>query len=93
MGTVQHMLCMKALSRKVTEMASLELPAYGCIYFSDAPVEHAGLKIPLEDGFCIGLYSNPLFRNCIAGEPELYGETSSSRGPCKRKRDISQVHH
>lgn len=59
MDTPQHMLCTKAL--KLHEMATLEFPAYGNIYFSDAPIEDASLKIPLEDGFCIGRYCNPLF--------------------------------
>ncbi|PGH21440.1 hypothetical protein AJ80_03231 [Polytolypa hystricis UAMH7299] len=64
-------------------MASLDFPAYGNIYFTDARIEDASLKIPLEDGFCIGPYCSPLFWNCGAGEPELYGRPSSNRGPWK----------
>lgn len=84
MDTPQHMLCTKALSLKLHEMANLDFPAYGNIYFADAPIEES-LKIPLEDGFCIGPYCNPLFWNCGAGEPELYGQPSLNRGPCKCK--------
>lgn len=85
MDTPQHMLCTKALSLKLHEMASLDFPAYGNIYFADAPIGDATLKIPLEDGFCIGPYCNPLFWNCGAGELELYGKPNSNRGPCKCK--------
>jgi hypothetical protein len=53
MDTSQHMLCTKALSLKLHEMASLDFPAYGNIYFADAPIEDASLKIPLENGFCM----------------------------------------
>ncbi|KAI1976664.1 hypothetical protein LOZ54_006603 [Ophidiomyces ophidiicola] len=81
MNTHQHMLCTKALSFKLSELASLDFPAYGSIYFADAPIDVASLKIPLEDGFCIGPYCSPLFWNLGAGEPELYGESSPNRGP------------
>lgn len=85
MDTPQHMLCTKALSFKLSEMTKLDFPAYGNIYFADAPIEGASLKIPLEDGFCIGPYCSPLFWNCGAGELELYGESSPNRGPCMYK--------
>lgn len=85
MDSPQHMLCTKALSLKLHEMANLDFPAYGNIYFSDAPIGDASLKIPLEDGFCIGPYCNPFFLNCGVGEPELYGQSSSIHGPCKWK--------
>jgi hypothetical protein len=81
MDSLQHMLCTKALSKMIQDMASLDFPAYGNIYFEDAPFEEH-LKIPLEDGFCIGPYCSPLFWNCGAGELALYGGKSPSCGPC-----------
>ncbi|KMU91683.1 hypothetical protein CIHG_09490 [Coccidioides immitis H538.4] len=75
MDGLQHMQCTKHLSLKIPEMTSLNFPAYGNIYFSDAPIE-AALKVPLQDDdrFCIGPYCSPLFWHRGAGEPELYGE-------------------
>ncbi|KAM5451540.1 hypothetical protein MaudCBS49596_003812 [Microsporum audouinii] len=80
MDTVQHMLCTKGLSLKVGDMAALDFPAYGNIYFADAPIEDS-LKIPLEESFCIGPYCSPLFWNCGAGEAEIYDGPSPNRGP------------
>ncbi|KAF3481968.1 uncharacterized protein GIQ15_04727 [Arthroderma uncinatum] len=88
MNVLQHMQCTKHLSQMTPEMTSLNFPAYGNIYFSNAPIE-AGLKVPLQDddGFCIGPYCSPLFWHLGAGEPELYGEPSENRGPWKTLDD------
>lgn len=83
MDTVQHQACTKHLSLKIPEMAALDFPAFGNIYFADAPID-ASLKVPLEEDvrFCIGPYCSPLFWNLGVGEPEMYGEPSPNRGPC-----------
>ena len=88
MNSHQHMLCTKALSLKIRDMASLDFPAYGNIYFADAPIDPS-LKISLGDNFCIGPYCSPLFWNCGAGEAELYGKPSLNRGPCMNPKQIS----
>ncbi|PGH01066.1 hypothetical protein AJ79_08036 [Helicocarpus griseus UAMH5409] len=80
MDSLQHMLCTKESSLRIKEMASLDFPAFGNIYFADAPVAK-NLKIPLEDGFCIEPYCSPLFWNCGAGEAELYKGGNTNRGP------------
>ncbi|OAX82056.1 hypothetical protein ACJ72_03598 [Emergomyces africanus] len=88
MDPLQRMRCTKALSLKIVEMASLDFPAYGSIYFADAPIER-GLKIPLEDGFCIGPYCNFPFWNCGLGEADLYSKPNSNRGPWKNLTDYT----
>ncbi|CAK44190.1 uncharacterized protein An02g04650 [Aspergillus niger] len=80
MNSAQHMLCTKALSMVIKQMASLDFPAYGSLYFSDAPLE-AHLQIPFEQGFCIGPHCSPIFWNRNAGEVELYGGPSPNCGP------------
>lgn len=82
MSPEQHMLCTKALSLTIKKMASLDFPAYGSLYFSDAPLE-SSKKIPLEEGFCIGPHCSPVFWNCNPGELELYSGPSPDCGPCK----------
>ncbi|XRM39190.1 hypothetical protein ABZX51_002558 [Aspergillus tubingensis] len=72
MNSEQHMLCTKALSMAIKQMASLDFPAYGSLYFADAPLE-AHLRIPFEQGFCIGPHCSPVFWNRDIGELELYG--------------------
>ncbi|RAK97240.1 uncharacterized protein BO80DRAFT_415183 [Aspergillus ibericus CBS 121593] len=80
MSSEQHMLCTKALSLAIKEMASLDFPAYGSLYFSDAPLE-PDMKIPLEKGFWIGPRCSPVFWNRNPGELDLYGGLSSNCGP------------
>lgn len=50
MNTEQHMLCTKSLSMAIKKMASLDFPAYGSLYFSDAPID-SDLTIPFEQGY------------------------------------------
>jgi hypothetical protein len=78
MDSLQHLLCTEALSKMIQDMASLDFPAYGNIYFEDAPLEEH-LKIPLEDGFCIG----PLLQSTFL---ELW-----SRGTCSVRRKEPQL--
>ncbi|GKZ17032.1 hypothetical protein AbraIFM66951_005761 [Aspergillus brasiliensis] len=82
MNSEQHMLCYKALSLAIKQMASLDFPAYGSLYFSDAPLDEQ-MKIPLEQGFRIGLNCSPVFWNRYPGELELYGRPSPNCGPCQ----------
>ncbi|KAJ5576504.1 hypothetical protein N7535_003430 [Penicillium sp. DV-2018c] len=49
MNSRQHMLCTKPLSYTMKSMASLDFPAYGSLYFADAPLD-SDSKIPFEAG-------------------------------------------
>ncbi|KAM3452453.1 hypothetical protein MY3296_004477 [Beauveria thailandica] len=80
MDSLQHMRCTKTLSLVMKKLASLNFPAYGSLYFSDAPIE-SNLKIPLDHGFCIGPNCNSVFWNRNPGELELYGGPSPNCGP------------
>ena len=81
MNSEQHMLSTKALSLMMKKMASLDFPAYGSLYFSNAPLD-SHMKITLEEGYCIGPHCSPVFWNCNPGELELYGGPSPNCGPC-----------
>ncbi|KAI9367683.1 hypothetical protein BJX61DRAFT_537863 [Aspergillus egyptiacus] len=48
-------------------MASLYFPAYGSLYFADAPLAPDS-KIPFEQGFCVGPHCSPVFWNRNLGE-------------------------
>lgn len=82
MTSLQHMLCVKALSMMVKEMAAIAFPAYGNLYFSDAPID-PHLKLDLVDGFHLGPHCGATYWNCNAGEARLYGESNHYRGPCE----------
>ncbi|KAJ5135832.1 uncharacterized protein N7515_005110 [Penicillium bovifimosum] len=82
MNSEQHMLCTKALSFAMKKIAYLDFPAYGSLYFADAPLD-SDLKIPFEQGFCVGPHCSPVFWNRDPGEHELHRGPSPNCGPWK----------
>lgn len=82
MNTHQHMLCVKKMTFMITEMAKLPFPAYGSLYFADAPID-PNLKINFVDGFCIGPHCGTQYWDCNVGETRFYDERPPNRGPCK----------
>ena len=56
--------------KKKKTKAYLEFPAYGSLYFSDGPLE-SHMKVPFEQGFCIGPHCSPDFWNRNPEELEL----------------------
>lgn len=81
MSPHQHMLCVKKVAFIVTEMAKIPFPAYGSLYFADAPID-AKSKIELAEGFCIGPHCGTQYWDCTAGEARFYKERPPNRGPC-----------
>lgn len=71
MSSHRHMLYIKAISLKIKEMASINFPAYGSLYFSDVPVEQSREMFLDYGRFCIGPSCSPVFWNCSPGESEL----------------------
>ncbi|KAF9887728.1 hypothetical protein FE257_009681 [Aspergillus nanangensis] len=88
MSPTERVGCTKALSTTIKDLASLDFPAYGSLYFSDAPLD-ASEKIPFAEGFCIGPLCSPIYWNRGPGELELYGEPSSNHGPWKDLKTYS----
>jgi len=83
----QHMLTVKALTKLIQSMATLEFPAYGSLYFADAPIEQQ-FKVPLGD-FCIGPHCGREYWDCTAGEARYYDQRKPNRGPCKYIHQIA----
>jgi hypothetical protein len=90
MTSEQHMLCTKALSLAMKEMASLDFPAYESLYFSDAPIDSA-LKIPFEGDFCIGLHCGSVFWKRGPGEDEVYEVLSLNCGHCELRMALPRL--
>ena len=82
MNGQQHMLCVKALSMMIREMAAIAFPGYGSLYFSDAPID-PNLKLDFADGFCLGPHGGATYWNCSTDEVRIYGDRNHNRGPCK----------
>ena len=82
MSSTENLCLIKFISDMIGQMAALEFPAYGSIYFQDAPIDPA-LKTRFEDGFCIGPSCNPVLWKCRPGEAEVYWNSGQSHGSCK----------
>jgi len=80
MSPHQHMLCVKKVTFMMTEMAKLPFPAYGSLYFADAPID-PNLKSSFVEGFCIGPHCGTQYWDCNPGEARFYDERPSDRGP------------
>ncbi|KAJ9624455.1 hypothetical protein H2203_005190 [Taxawa tesnikishii (nom. ined.)] len=50
----QQMRCMGSIVRYIAQMAELNFPAYGSLYFSNVSAVDSSQKIRLDDNFCIG---------------------------------------
>lgn len=82
MTSYQHVTCVRNLAALVKQMHALEFPAYGSIYFSDAPVGDAQ-RVELDKGFCVGPHCDDRYWPCLPGEPRFYDRMPPNRGPCK----------
>ncbi|KAL2046319.1 hypothetical protein N7G274_001766 [Stereocaulon virgatum] len=80
MAGQQHMLCVKALSMMIKEMAAIAFPSYGRLYFSNAPIK-PHLKPELADGFCLRPHRGATSWNCNTDEARIYGNSNHNRGP------------
>lgn len=81
MNIMHHMDSVKAVTKLIKSMADLRFPAYGSLYYADAPIDE-GLKIPFGD-FCIGPHCGREYWDCIPGENRYYEGRKVNRGPCK----------
>jgi hypothetical protein len=78
----QQVRCINAIYQKVKEMVDIKFPAYGSLYFVDAPLD-SGSKQTLNQRFCIGPHCGAIYWNCNVGESRYYRNTKPNQGPCK----------
>lgn len=82
MDTVQQLECTKTLMMMAKQFADLNFPAYGCLYFQDAPLPD-GSRIPFTKDYFIGPHCAPTYWKCGVGETLLYGDDIPDCGPCE----------
>lgn len=78
----QKVRCINAIYQKVKEMVDLKMPAYGSLYFADAPLGSVS-KEHFRPGFCIGPHCGTIYWDCNVGEPRYYHNTKPNQGPCE----------
>ncbi|KAI9685875.1 MAG: hypothetical protein M1822_004153 [Bathelium mastoideum] len=64
----------------VKEMAKLQFPAYGSLYFADAPIDPSS-KVDLRNGFCIGPHCATQYWCLGPKESRFYTRRKPNRGP------------
>lgn len=80
MNPLQHLDLVRSIIDMIKQMADLELPAYGSIYFDDALLaQHQ--KSRFVEGYSIGPLCSSMVCNCGAGEASLYRH-NNDKGPC-----------
>ncbi|CZS94624.1 uncharacterized protein RCO7_06641 [Rhynchosporium graminicola] len=79
-GGDQQVRCIDAIYQKVKEMVDIKFPAYGSLYFADAPLG-ADSKQTLDKRFCIGPHCGAIYWDCNACEPRYYHNTMPNQGP------------
>ena len=85
MSFQQQISLVKSAANIVKEMAKLEFPIYGSLYFTNAPIDPA-LKLNLCENFCIGPHCGTQYWCCEPGESRSYDRRKPNRGPCKSMR-------
>ena len=87
MSGEQQIRCIDAIYRKVKEVVDMKFPAYGSLYFVDAPINSAS-ELPLNQDFRIGPHCGARYWDCNVGESRYYHNAKPNQGPCK----FSPVH-
>jgi hypothetical protein len=84
----QHLDCIQQLMGYMRELSRLTFPAYGCLYFTDAPLSNAP-KVDIGDGFCVGPNCHPESWSVI--QPRIYNRVApnQARPLCVIPRETS----
>lgn len=82
MTGAQQVEFIPALMKMMKEVAAIDFPDYGSLYFSDAPLDPA-LKMKFTDGYCLGPHCGAKYYNCRTDEGYTYENKHFHRGPCK----------
>lgn len=82
MTVTEQLRCIAAISQKMKELADLDFPAYGSLYFADTPLV-ATQKLPLDQKFSIGPHCGATYWNCNVEQPRYFHDVKPNQGPCK----------
>ena len=82
MSGEQQIVCIQAICMSIQQIAVIDFPAYGSLYFIDAPL-HSACTLPFTQSFCIGSHCGTRYWDCNVGEARYYNSTKPNRGPCE----------
>ena len=76
----QKVKCIDAIYRKLKEVADINFPAYGSLYFSTSSLGSFATLL-IEGGFCLGPHCGIRYWNC--GDSRYYKHGIPNYGPCE----------
>ncbi len=82
MSLKQQLRCIRAIAENIGRIAALTFPAYGSLYFADAPVDSAS-KVSLDQEFCLGPDCGARYWDCNVDDPRYYSSRKPNHGPCE----------
>lgn len=82
MSLEQQVACTGAIVENIKQMAAIDFPAYGSLYFDNVDIDSA-LKHSFIPGYVIGPHCGTTYWDCEAREPRYYNSAKPHRGPCK----------
>jgi hypothetical protein len=82
MNSEQRMRVVQSLGLMCKQMASLQFPAYGSLYFSGRGVPNSD-EFPVSDEYSIGPHCGNRYWQTTPGDNRWYDRRPPNRGPCK----------
>lgn len=82
MSPGQQIRCIEAICGSIEQVAKIDFPAYGSLYYADGPVHHNS-TLPFPEGFVIGPHCSPTYWDGNVGEERRYDIVKPNRGPCE----------
>ncbi|KAI4157290.1 MAG: hypothetical protein LQ342_008408 [Letrouitia transgressa] len=80
MSLEQQVACTGAIVENIKQMAAIDFPAYGSLYFDNVDIDSA-LKYSFTPGYVIGPHCGTTYWDCEAREPRYYNSAKPNRGP------------
>jgi len=82
MPSHDHIQLISNVSKMIKQMAALEFPTYGSMYFTEAPIDHM-LTEKIAGGFCIGPHCGTSYWDSALHDSLLCDKVNTAPGPCK----------
>lgn len=81
MSVGEQLRCVHSILYKLRELANLDFPAYGSLYFTDTP--YISRMIPLNKEVSIGPHCGNIYWDCSPGQPKYFHNVKPNQGPCE----------
>ena len=78
----QRIKTVGSICRNIMQISTLEYPAYGSLYFSDAPFLQGLQTFAVNSQFCVGPSCRVAYWNCDVADLKYHHYAKPNQGPC-----------